>query len=369
MRPPVRVLQVLGRSAGGMARHVAHITEEIDADERFSIRVAAPSDLPVSLPNVELWLEIPDGPRGHREIIGRLRAHVVQEGYEVVHAHGLRAGIDSGIAVRDSGARRLLTVHNLVRPEVAGRARAAAYRFAEPWAVSVSDRVFAVSSDIAASLRRWRPRSAQQIEVLHLGAGPAPAVTRDRAEVRARLGVPDNGRLIVTVARLAPQKALDVMIDALSRLDAGVFLAILGEGPLQHGLQARAAERGVADRIRWLGFRSDVADHLAAADIFCLSSVWEGVPLAAMEAIALQVPVVATAVGGMPELIRDGSSGRLVPPGEPAALAEALAEALSHPDLARERSKQALSTLHTGFSTRSMLDRLRAEYLEAVHVG
>jgi glycosyltransferase involved in cell wall biosynthesis len=114
--------------------------------------------------------------------------------------------------------------------------------------------------------------------------------------------------------------------------------------------------------VSFLGFRPDVADHIAAADAFSLSSLWEGVPLAAQEAILLGTPVVGTDVGGMRELISNKVSGRLVPPGDPVALAAALDEVLSSPERAAAYARAARDGLHERFSTDAMLERLREAY-------
>lgn len=309
------------------------------------------------MPKPMLELEIPDGPvAGHRTAVAHLREHLAR-GYTTVHAHGLRAGIDAALAARGTPTRVVVTVHNLVRPETAGRIRAPVYARAEKLVVKLASRVFAVSEEIAGRLRRARG-AGDKVEVLYLGVGEAPAVRRAREEIREELGV-GSAALVVTAARLAPQKSLHVLIDAVAELGPKVHVAIAGQGPLQDDLARRAAERGVSDRVRFLGFVSDLPDYIAAADAFCLSSSWEGIPLAVQEAVLLGTPVVATAVGGMPEVIEDGRSGRLVPAGDPLALAGALDEVLRDP---RDYAANALDHLRRRFSTERMLDRLRAEY-------
>ena len=359
-----RVLQVLGRSAGGIARHVGQVVEFLDGTQGLSIDIAGPDDLPVPMPKEVRALHIPDGAvKGHRAAIRRLREIVTAGDYDVVHAHGLRAAIDSGMATRGSHVPVVTTVHNLVLREIAGR-KAILHRRAESLAVRSSEHVFAVSEQIAQHLRATVGDSDQmkKIETLHLGIGDPPVVHRGPAEIRAELGVPDGHNLVVTASRLSAQKALDVMLEAIARLSPTTFLAVLGEGPLQERLVAQAGTAGIADRVRFLGFRRDGPDFIAAADVFCLSSLWEGVPLAAQEAILLRTPVVATDVGGMNELITDGVSGRLVPSGDPAALAAALSEVLDSETLRAGYIERALADLKTNFSTEAMLQRLSALY-------
>ena len=356
------MLQVLGYSTGGISRHVAQVTEALDG-RGFAVGVAGPPDAPLEMPKPVHPVAIPGGPlRGHRAAIARLRDVVEAGGYGVVHAHGLRAGIDAALAARGR-CPVVLTVHNLVHPEIAGSLKYLAYRRAESLAVRLTDHTFAVSADIAAHLRR--PRSARaKVEVLYLGIGDPPRVARERSAIRHELGVREDEGLVVTASRLAPQKALPVMFEALASLGAPFVLALAGTGPQEPELRRSAAEHGIADRVRWLGFRPDVADFIAAGDVFCLSSVWEGVPLAAQEAILLGVPVVATAVGGMPELVEDAVTGRLVPPRDPAALAAALGQVLGNDALRKTFADGARARLQERFSTGRMLDRLAAEYRE-----
>jgi glycosyltransferase involved in cell wall biosynthesis len=153
------------------------------------------------------------------------------------------------------------------------------------------------------------------------------------------------------------------MIDALASMRSPAVLAVVGEGPMRAQLAALARSAGLDERIHLLGFRNDVADWVAAADIFCLSSVWEGVPLAAQEAILLGTPVVATDVGGMRELIANKVSGRLVPPGDESLLATALEEMLSDPERARAYAHEAVDRLRARFSTERMLARLKEAYV------
>ncbi|HEY7875209.1 MAG TPA: glycosyltransferase family 4 protein [Actinomycetota bacterium] len=363
-----RVLLVLGRSAGGIARHVAQVTELLDGRSGLAIDIAGPRDLPIPMPKQPIEVHIPSGPIvGHRAAVARLRSIVADGGYELVHAHGLRASIDAGLAGRRLRVPVLSTVHNLVRPEIAGRMKAPLYRRAEGLAVRVTGKTFAVSEEIARHLRARVPSQAEKVEVLYLGIGDAPAVRRGRDEVRAELGLDPATPLVVTAARLAAQKALHVMVAAVARCRTDPVLAIVGEGPLRAELESLAA--GVAPgRVRLLGWRDDVADFVAAADAFCLSSVWEGVPLAAQEAILLGTPVVATRVGGMPELVADGESGRLVPGGDADALALSLDEVVSDADLAHAYAGKANALLAARFSTSAMAARLEAAYLTSARL-
>jgi glycosyltransferase involved in cell wall biosynthesis len=362
MTSPHKILQVLGRSTGGIAAHVADLTEGLQDQHDIQIDIAAPPDLPVEMPKQVLPLVIPSGTAGHRRAVATLRQIILSGRYEVVHSHGLRAAIDSARAARTTPATTVATIHNLVLPEISGRLRSAFYRQAEPVAVRWNDLVFAPSADIARRLQAAAPQHGSKVEVLHLGVPSPSPPPRNREEVRAGLGVLPGQELLVTVARLAPQKALDVLLRVMMLLPDHIHLAVVGSGPLEARLKRFAQASGLADRVTFLGHRPAPQDEVAAADLFCLTSVWEACSLAAQEAIWLGVPVVSTAVGGMPELIEDRVSGRLVPAGDARAFARAVQELLALPEERGTLASNALLHLREHFSRSAMLQRLAGAY-------
>jgi glycosyltransferase involved in cell wall biosynthesis len=161
---------------------------------------------------------------------------------------------------------------------------------------------------------------------------PAPAVPAHptREEARAVLGI--TGPVLGTAGRLTAQKALEDALEALARV-SGVQLLILGDGPERATLERRAAELGVSDRVRFLGAgtRRDAIALFRAADVGLLTSAWENLPHTLLEALAAGTPVIATAVGGIPEIVRDGENGLLVPPRDVAAIASTI-ERVVHDD-------------------------------------
>ncbi|MEA2507589.1 MAG: hypothetical protein QOH48_2207 [Actinomycetota bacterium] len=356
-----RVLEVVGMSTGGIGSHVADISQALGSEPDIDIDIAAPPDLQVRMPADVIPVVIPTGLVGHRRAIRTLQDVISAGNYEVVHAHGLRAAIDATRAAASSTAATFATIHNLVLPEISGTLRSVLYRRGESRAVRWSDHVFAPSADIAQRLAQAAPRHASKVEVLHLGVPPSPT-PRNREEVRGELGLGAGQQLLVTVARLAPQKALDVLLKAVELLPERVNLALIGSGPLESHLKSLAAGPELATRVSFLGHLASPHDYVAAADVFCLSSAWEACSLAAQEAIHLGIPVVSTDVGGMPELIEDRISGRLVPAGDAHALAGAVADLLAAPDERRRLAANALAHLEQHFSRSTMLDRLAAAY-------
>ncbi|WP_437591541.1 glycosyltransferase family 4 protein [Sorangium sp. So ce1000] len=159
---------------------------------------------------------------------------------------------------------------------------------------------------------------------------------RDRAEPRRRFGVPAGAKVVLYAGYHVPEKGVDVLVEAMARLDqAGrrdIHLMMVGGGALLEPLRARVSELGLGDRVRLFGWALpvEIPDYMAACDVFCLPSRREGCPNVVLEALASGRPVVATRVGGVPELVREGQGGNglLVPAGDPGALAAALTRAL-----------------------------------------
>jgi glycosyltransferase involved in cell wall biosynthesis len=201
-----------------------------------------------------------------------------------------------------------------------------------------TDAVICVSREVE-SFYRSKGVPAEKLHVIpnaiDISAFDGPLVGSLRAEVAA---APDDF-LFLSAARLHPQKAQDILLDATRRLaDAGhrrFRLLLAGEGSLREPLEARMRELGIAEWVRFLGVRHDLVELLRQADAFVLPSLYEGLPLAILEAMAARLPVIATRVGGCPEVVIDGQSGRLVAPGNADQLAEAMVALMASPARAR----------------------------------
>jgi glycosyltransferase involved in cell wall biosynthesis len=190
----------------------------------------------------------------------------------------------------------------------------------------------AVSAAVAASVRAPRPVPEVVLHGLDAPAAladlPTPA---DREAGRRALGIPPDGPVIGTVGNFTAKKDQTTLVRALA-LVPGARLVLVGTGPREPELRALVAERGLDDRVVFAGSRDDVAALLPAFDVFALSSRFEGLPIALLEAMAAGRACVATAVGGVPEVVTDGVDGVLVPPGDAGAFAATLVALLADPD-------------------------------------
>jgi glycosyltransferase involved in cell wall biosynthesis len=176
--------------------------------------------------------------------------------------------------------------------------------------------------------------------------------------------------MVTNVARLVPQKAQHVLVEAAAQLaptypDARFVL--VGDGPLRDEIRELAAARGISDRVVLTGIRTDIPQILAASDVFVLSSQWEGMPISLLEAMSAGAPAVATDVGGVGQVLQNGETGLLVPPGDPAALAVAIAACLDAPEPARQRATAAQAMMVQTYGMRAMIRKWEAVYLHELH--
>lgn len=232
------------------------------------------------------------------------------------------------------------------------------------WLQSASiDRYVAVSEEVAHRLEKNLGVDARKVRVVRNGievpSGPSP----EQEDLRRNLQGGQRRPVVLTVARLHAQKGLRYLLEAAVRLP-DVSFAIAGDGPDRDQLTRVAADLGVAERVHWLGHRTDVRALLNASDLFVLPSLYEGLPLSILEAMSEYRPVVATSIPGTKELVSDGATGWLAPPGNGPALADTIAAALSDPKKAAAMAAAAYDLVRTRFSVDAMVKSLEAIYQE-----
>jgi glycosyltransferase involved in cell wall biosynthesis len=282
-----------------------------------------------------------------------LREHCKAAGPDVIHTHGYLPDVLSRILMRTVPARRVSTVHGFV----GGARRARLYEWLQCRAYRAIDAV-AVSRKLAVDLIRRGVDEARVHTILNAVPPARGSFSRDVA--RKRLGVSEDLFSVGWVGRVSHEKGLDVLLEAMTELrDLPIQVTVVGDGPARRQLEALGAE--TQTRVNWAGVHTDAARLLAAFDLVVLSSRTEGTPMVLLEAMSASVPVVATSVGGIPDVISQ-EEGVLVPPENPAALAAAIREVYMDKDAAAKRADAARARLAAEFSVEAWLDKYDGVY-------
>lgn len=286
----------------------------------------------------------------------------------ILHVHGYAAADFGRLAARATGARLVLHEH-FADPQMP------AYQgLADRLLSSLTDRAIAVSGSTRDFLASQRHVPADRIRLIWNGAplGEFAPAGRDRAlAVRRELGLPEDALVVGTIGRLNAQKGHTHLLDAMALLrerQPEVRTLIAGDGDLMSSLQEQSRRLGLQDRVVFAGHRTDVPDLLAALDVFCISSLYEGTPLALFEAMAAARPVVSTAVDGCLEVLEDGVSGLLVPPQDAPALADALERVVTDGPLRETLGRRSLEESRK-YDVQACVDQMQSVYDEVLREG
>ena len=268
---------------------------------------------------------------------------------DVVHTHGFRSDVVDGGVARALGIPIVTTVHGFTR----NRGRGSLYEWLQRRSFNRFDAVVAVSEAQTSELQAAGVPASRLTVVRNAWSGADDHL--DRAAARAALSIPPDQPHLGWVGRLSPEKGADLFLEALARCpDKGLHASIIGDGRLRPALEAQAHALGIAGRVRFCGELEEAHRYFAAFDIFVMSSRTEGAPMVLFEAFAAGTPVVATAVGGIPEIAGSGEA-KLVPAHDPGALADAISRLLADPARASTQVEQAQLTLRSDFSAGSWL--------------
>ena len=338
-----RVAQVITRfiaGAGGVALRGAMA---LDPD-KYSVTILSAPGGPllseaekagfdvVRLRHMRPEINLREDAKALRELMGELRSGQ----FDVVHTHSAKAGALGRVAAHRVGVPAIVhTFHGFPFHNFQSWPLRATYVEIEKRLGRITDQFLAVGGAVAAQAISLKIAPAERIRAIAsaIEVDIPQATESSRIVARLRLGLPVDAHVVGTVGRLAPQKApLDMVaaMQAMGRDD--VYCVWVGDGPLMGATRKLIERRGLAKRFLLLGERQDVGALLPAFDVFALSSLYEGLPCSIVEAMTCGVPVVATAVNAVPEVVVPGRTGLLVPPGAPKLMGKALAYMLDHPD-------------------------------------
>ncbi|GGT04820.1 MULTISPECIES: glycosyltransferase family 4 protein [Streptomyces] len=343
---PLRTVQVLGGGNAGSSAHVRSLAEGLVA-RGVRVTVCAPMEADRAYDFTGVGAEHVHVPRSSDPVsVAALRTACAHA--DLVHAHGLHASFRAVLALGGRTTPLVVTWHNRAHAE---GPRAHLLRLLERRVVKTAAVVLGTSPDLVDLARRGGARDARLAAVALPGRRrPEDLVDPDdpdrmRPKIRAELG--STGRpLLIAVGSLDRQRGYDVLLDAARAwrdLDPVPLVVVAGEGPLRPVLQRRIEDEELP--VRLIGHREDVPELLSAADLALLTSRWESRSVLAQEALHARVPLVATRVGGIPDLV--GDAAELVPYGDPGALADTVVRLLADPDrreLLRERGTRQAAT-------------------------
>lgn len=365
----LRLAQIMATGEhGGAQEHVYALATHLDP-ARYELTVVALSagGALERLRNAGVAVALIDEP-DEAAATRALATHLSPFAPQIIHNHMFRA------EVVGTGAAVLLGQSSGIRPAVISTIHSSRVRNTADWRKlqaldPFTDRLIAVSGAMARKLRA-EGRTDIPVSLIYNGVDlrrydralpPAP--------LRAEYGLATEARLVGAVARLAPEKGQRTLIAAWPQVLAligAAHLLIVGEGEDRVDLEAQAAGLGIAGTVTFTGYRADVPALTAALEVAVLPSYREAQGLSALEAMAMGVPVVASRVGGIPEMIRDGESGLLVPPDDPAALAAAIARLLTDPPYARALAARGYELAHSRFGLEAMVAAVEEVYAQVL---
>ena len=301
----------------------------------------------------------------HKSVPEAIRAYVQQHDIDLVHSHSPRTAIHTFFALRRmSRVPHMQTRHLLATPQ--SRRLGLVYTAVDRASLFMSDLVVPVSKTMGEQIRAIPGLDARKIEPIQNGVDTRRFfVPEVRQSVRKELGLAPGDAVIIFAGRLEVMKRVDVLLSALAAQLAqfpNTHLLIVGEGTLKSELMAQAQGLGIADHVRWLGFRRDVPQLLAAADIYAQSSNNEGLSLSILEAMAAGKTIVSTDVGAAREVLEHDITGLIVPPDDTTKFAASLRTVLDDPQKASHLAQNARRVVNDQFSVEKMADSYNQAY-------
>ena len=382
----IKVLRIIGRlNVGGPAIHVVNLTSALEA-ARYDQLLVVGSENPAEgsmldyalshgvQPHVipEIVTDFSLGMRDAKALV-KLYSLIRREKPHIVHTHTAKAGFLGRVAARLAGVPVVVhTFHGHVLHGYYGCAKNWLLRRVEQSLACVSDRLITVSEQVKVELVAHGVAGAEKITVIPLGFDLDPFLNSHTqcGEFRREMGLRDEIKLVGIVGRIFPIKNHGLFLEAAARISArepAARFVIVGDGILRPALEQQARDLGIADRVLFTGWRHDLPRIYADLDVLVVSSDNEGTPVSAIEAMASSRPVVATRVGGLPDLIIDHQTGRLVPAKDVEALAGAVLDLLCSPETLRELGKNAMEDIRRRFTMKRLIrdiDQLYSQLLE-----
>jgi glycosyltransferase involved in cell wall biosynthesis len=369
---------------GGPALHVAYLSDGL-RDRGYDTTLVAGSlalgEESMAVVAERLGVPVVTIPELHREISPlldlraayRLADLIREVRPQILHTHTAKAGTIGRLAARLlGGAGPPIVVHTFHGHVLRGYfdpVRSTAFRLLERWLARRTTALIAVSPEVRDDLVSLGVAPREKFTVVRLGIELDERVGTDsdgpRAETRRALGIPADRFVVGWIGRMTGVKRTDdvlLAVRALRERGVDTVLCMVGDGPDRDAVERRAHQLGIVRDSLFLGYQEEVASYYAAFDALILPSANEGTPVSAIEALACGRPVVATRVGGVPDVVRDGVDGFLVEPGDVDAMAERLSALAADPPLRHRMGEAGRASVHERYSVERLLDDIDALY-------
>jgi glycosyltransferase involved in cell wall biosynthesis len=361
----IKVLQLIeGLNLGGAETKLMELVAHMDRDRFETVVCSLGMGDRIRQEFEKLKVEFITWPRQSRvdvSLIFKVAKLIREKQIDVVMTTLFYADVLGALAGVFSKPKAVFSWETISAPEWLLTHRLLAYRFA----MRFCTRVISVSHATAKWLIEKRGVPPEKVVVIPYGVNLDLYRAGENPELKQKLGIEHDAKVIGVVARLHPQKGHRYLIEAAKSIVAKypkTKFVVVGDGELRAELESMAKAQGVAENFLFLGFRKDVKDLMRVFDVFCLPSLYEGLPNVVLEAMATAKPVVATAVDGTPELIVDEETGYLVPPADPRALAEKISLLVANEELARRFGNNGLRRVQAEYSLEKQVEGFQNLY-------
>ena len=376
----IRVFEI-GKSTAGVGEYLRWLAAGLDKTQ-FALTFACMSEggdaLAAKLAQIEgvTAFSIPMNrykiaPLSDLRALLRLRREIRRGNFDLIHAHASKPGFMARLAAIGTGIPAIYSPHCFAfhagAHSLAARGIAFFERGAARWLTS---KIIAVAHAEVVLAQRYRVGSTEQFITIHSGIDTAPFdIPVQKAAARDDLNIPPDVPLVGAVGRMSRQKNPLLFVQAAAlihaRLPQAHFIWV-GDGPLMTAAKSLAVESGLTKILHFPGKRNDIPELLGALDLFVLPSDWEAFPLTILEAMAARLPVVATDVMGIPEIVIPGKTGLLIPPNDAPALANAIIQLLANPNHAKIMGECGRQHVESAFSRQQMIRSIAEAYQRTV---
>jgi glycosyltransferase involved in cell wall biosynthesis len=353
------------------------LAQSLSADSRISLSVIVLNDKELALKLREIPVEITvidESKHGFREIVDHASEALKNKSIDILHSHRYKENILAAMLKKRLDIKYTVqTVHGATEPmsgirKIKARIYETINRY---YTRRFFNRIIAVSSDLQNQLKSKYPPG--KLVNIHNSVNHANLkVTKDRNELLKEFRIDNDAIVIGTAGRMVPVKGYDIFLEMAKIIAAECPQArflLVGDGPLLDDLKKQADNLGLGEKVVFPGFRADIPDILNALDIFVISSHHEGIPMIVLEAMALNLAMVSTAVGGIKEIIEPEISGLFAEPANPKALAEKCLRIIGDPSLRRRIQVAAGKRIENEYSANIQKERLIDLYIQLMTKG